>query len=120
MAQRVLIVDDSAFMRTLVRVALTEAGFDVVGEVDNGEEAVPQYTRLTPNLVTMDLVMIGHGGMSALKRIVAHDPKANVLVVSAMGQQALIIEAIQAGAKGFVVKPFEPKQLVEEAKRILG
>ena len=120
MPKRVFIVDDSAFMRTMVRGALTTAGFDVVGEVDNGEDAVQRCTKLKPDLITMDLVMVGSGGLSALQRIVAQDPKANVLVVSAMGQQALIVEAIQTGAKGFLVKPFEPEQLVEEAKRILG
>ena len=120
MARRVLIVDDSAFMRTMVRGALANAGYDIVAEADNGEVAIQQYVQLKPDLVTMDLVMVGNGGMDALKRIVAHDPKARVLVVSAMGQQALVIEAIQTGAKGFLVKPFEPEQLMEEAKRILG
>ncbi len=120
MAKKILIADDSEFMRMTIREILTKAGYDVVGEAETGEEALEKYKVLRPDLVTMDMVMVGKGGIAAVGEIIAHHPSAKVLVVSAMGQQALVVEAIQAGAKGFVVKPFKPEELVAEVKRIIG
>ena len=120
MAKRVLIVDDSAFMRSVVKDVLTGAGYDVAGEASNGEEALQRYPQLKPDLVTMDIVMLGDGGLQAVKRLIHHDPKAKILMVSAMGQQALVVDAIRAGATGFVVKPFKPEQLLAEITRILN
>lgn len=120
MAKKVLIVDDAAFMRMTLRDILTKAGFEIAGEAETGEEALSKYAQLKPDLVTMDIVMLGEGGLKAVKAIISSDPKAKILMVSAMGQQALIVEAIQAGAKGFVIKPFKPDTVVEEVKRIIG
>jgi len=117
---RILIVDDSAFMRKLVRDTLTEGGFAVAGEAETGESAVEMFKKARPDLVTMDVVMLGKGGVQALKDLLQFDPEANVLMVSAMGQQDLIIEAIRAGAKGFVIKPFKPAELLAEVRRIFG
>ncbi len=120
MAKKILIVDDAAFMRMTLRDILMKNGYEVVGEAEAGEKAVEKYKQLKPDLVTMDMVMLGEGGIKAVKNIVAQDSKARVLMVSAMGQQALIIESIQAGAKGFVIKPFKPAEVVAEVKRIIG
>lgn len=120
MAKKILIVDDAAFMRMTLRDILTKAGYEISGEAETGEEGVEKYKQLKPDLVTMDMVMLGEGGIKAVKNIVAQDPKARVLMVSAMGQQALIVEAIQAGAKGFVIKPFKPEEVIAEVKRIIG
>lgn len=120
MAKKILITDDAAFMRMTLRDILTKAGYGIAGEAENGEEAAEKYKQLKPDLVTMDVVMLGEGGIKAVKNIVNFDKAAKVLMVSAMGQQALIIESIQSGAKGFVIKPFKPDQVLAEVKRIIG
>ena len=120
MTKKIMIVDDSAFMRMTLRGILNDAGYEVVAEAETGEEGVMKYEKIKPDLITMDIVMLGEGGISAVKAIVAQDPEAKALMVSAMGQQALIVEAIQAGAKGFVIKPFKPENVVKEVKRIIG
>ena len=120
MAKKILIADDSAFMRTMERQILSKAGYEVVGEAETGEQAVEKFKSLKPDLVTMDIVMLGEGGITGLKNLLRKDPEAKVLMVSAMGQQGMVVEAIQAGAKGFVVKPFEPEQLLSEVKRVIG
>ena len=120
MSGTVLVCDDALFMRTMVRDILTQAGFTVVGEAGNGREAVEQYARLKPDLVTMDIIMPEMGGIDAVKKIVEQDPQARILMCSAMGQQALVLEAIQAGAKDFVVKPFQPSRVLEAVQRVLG
>jgi len=120
MAKKILIADDAAFMRMTLRDILTKAGYEIAGEAETGEEAVEKYKQLKPDLLTMDIVMLGEGGIKAVKNIVSSDPSAKVLMVSAMGQQALIIESIQSGAKGFVIKPFKPDQVLAEVKRIIG
>ena len=119
MAKQILIGDDSAFMRAMLRSVFTKAGYETAGEAESGEEVVRKFAEFRPELVTMDIVMRGDGGLRAAKEIISRDPSAKILMVSAMGQQALVIEAIQAGAKGFIVKPFEPEQLIQEVKRIL-
>ena len=106
MAKSVLICDDAAFMRMMIKDILTKNGYDIAGEAENGAIAVSKYQELKPDLVLMDITMPEMDGIQALKNIKAADGAANVIMCSAMGQQAMVIEAIQAGAKDFVVKPF--------------
>jgi two-component system, chemotaxis family, chemotaxis protein CheY len=116
----VLICDDAIFMRTMLSDILSQAGFDIVGEAETGAQAVEKYRQLRPDLVTMDIVMPDMGGIDAVREITKLDPTARVLMCSAMGQQALVVEAIQAGAKDFVVKPFQPSRVIEAVQRVLG
>ena len=120
MSSTVLICDDAIFMRTMIGDILRQAGFDVVGEAENGAQAVSKYRELRPDFVTMDIVMPDMGGIDAVREIMKEDPKAKILMCSAMGQQALVIEAIQAGARDFVVKPFQPSRVLEAVQRVLG
>lgn len=120
MSHTVLICDDAVLMRTMVADILQQAGFEVVGEAESGVQAVEKYKLLRPDLVTMDIVMPDMGGIDAVREICKHDPNAKVLMCSAMGQQALVVEAIQAGAKDFVVKPFQPSRVLETVQRVLG
>jgi two-component system chemotaxis response regulator CheY len=99
---------------------LEQAGFEVVGQAETGAEAVRKYRDLKPSLVTMDIIMPDMGGIDAVREIVKEYPDANILMCSAMGQQALVIEAIQAGARDFVVKPFQPSRVLEAVQRVLG
>ncbi len=116
----VLICDDAIFMRTMVGDILQQAGFDIVGEAETGLQAVEKYKQLRPDLVTMDIVMPDMGGIDAVREITKFDPQAKILMCSAMGQQALVVEAIQAGARDFVVKPFQPSRVLEAVQRVLG
>ena len=109
----ILIVDDAAFMRMMIKDILVNAGLQVIGEAENGLQAVEKYQELKPDLVTMDITMPELDGIQALKRIREIDPGANVIMCSAMGQQALVLEAIQSGAKDFIVKPFQKERVVE-------
>ena len=120
MSRTVLICDDALFMRTMLGNILKQAGFQVVGEAENGNQAVDRYRELKPDLVTMDIVMPEKGGIDAVRDIVKEDPTARILMCSAMGQQGLVVEAIQAGAKDFVVKPFQPSRVLEAVQRVLG
>ncbi len=120
MARTVLICDDAIFMRSMIADILKQAGFEVVGEAETGAQAVERYRELKPDLVTMDIVMPDMGGIDAVRNIVSEDPEARILMCSAMGQQALVIEAIQAGARDFVVKPFQPSRVLEAVQRVLG
>ena len=115
-----LVCDDAIFMRTMISDILTQAGFEVVGEAESGSQAVERYRALKPDLVTMDIVMPDMGGIEAVREICKTDPEAKILMCSAMGQQALVVEAIQAGAKDFVVKPFQPSRVLEAVQRVLG
>lgn len=119
MSRSVLICDDAVFMRTMISDILSQAGYRVVGEADNGLDAVRKYQELQPDFVTMDIVMPEMGGIDAVREIVKEDPDAKILMCSAMGQQALVIEAIQAGARDFVVKPFQPARVLEAVRRVL-
>jgi two-component system chemotaxis response regulator CheY len=119
MAYRILICDDAIFMRTMIADILTGAGYDVAGEAESGLQAVERYKSVKPDLVTMDIVMPDMGGIDAVKAIIASDPNARILMCSAMGQQSLVVEAIQAGAKDFVVKPFQPARVLEAVQRVL-
>jgi two-component system, chemotaxis family, chemotaxis protein CheY len=120
MLRTVLICDDAVFMRTMLSDILTNAGFSVVGQAQTGEEAVAKYKELQPDLVTMDIVMPDMGGIEAVRKIVEEYPDAKILMCSAMGQQSLVVEAIQAGARDFVVKPFQPSRVLEAVQRVLG
>ena len=120
MSRTVLICDDAIFMRTMVSDILQQAGFEVVGEAESGLQAIEKYQALRPDLVTMDIVMPDMGGIDAVREITKLDPQARVLMCSAMGQQALVVEALQAGARDFVVKPFQPSRVLEAVERILS
>jgi two-component system, chemotaxis family, chemotaxis protein CheY len=118
--QTVLVCDDAIFMRTMISDILSQAGFEIVGEAESGVQAVEKYKVLKPDLVTMDIVMPDMGGIEAVREICKDDPDAKILMCSAMGQQALVVEAIQAGAKDFVVKPFQPSRVLEAVQRVLA
>ena len=119
MAQKILIVDDAAFMRMMIKDILTKNGFEVVGEAQDGVQAVEKYKELTPDLVTMDITMPEKDGIAALKEIKAINPAAVVIMCSAMGQQGMVIDAIQAGAKDFIVKPFQADRVIEAIQKAL-
>ena len=120
MGHTVLVCDDAIFMRTMITDILTQAGYEVIGEAETGSQAVERYRALKPDLVTMDIVMPDMGGIEAVREICKKNPEAKILMCSAMGQQALVVEAIQAGAKDFVVKPFQPSRVLEAVQRLLG
>ena len=117
MAVRVLVVDDAAFMRMMVKDILSKNGYEVVGEAENGMKALEKYQELKPDLVTMDITMPEMDGIQALKKIKQLDPNASVVMCSAMGQQAMVIESIQSGARDFIVKPFQPDRVLEAVKK---
>lgn len=120
MSNRVLIVDDAAFMRMMIKEILTKNGYNVVGEASDGAQAVEKYKELTPDLVTMDITMPEMDGITALKEIKKINAAAKVIMCSAMGQQAMVIDAIQAGAKDFIVKPFQADRVIEAIKKTLA
>jgi len=109
--KRILIVDDAAFMRVSIRNIVTKNGFEVVGEAENGAIAVQKYAQLQPDIVTMDITMPEMNGLDALKEIRKADPGATVIMVSALGQETMVRDAVMAGAKGFVVKPFKEETI---------
>lgn len=117
---KVLIVDDAAFMRMMIKDILTKNGYEVAGEAENGAVAVSKYGELKPDLVLMDITMPEKDGIQALKDIKASDAGAKVIMCSAMGQQAMVIEAIQSGAKDFIVKPFQADRVIEAVKKVVG
>ncbi len=118
MAKRILITDDALFMRVTLKNILSHHGYDVVGEAVNGAEAVRLYNELKPDLVTMDITMPEMDGLAALKAIRAKDPNAKVVMVTAMGQKAMVVEALQNGAKDFIVKPFQAERVIEAVDKI--
>jgi two-component system, chemotaxis family, chemotaxis protein CheY len=118
MSKRVLIVDDALFMRTMLRDIFASTDWQIVAEAENGEQAITEYKTHQPDLVTMDIVMPEMGGIDALKRILAEDPSASIVVCSALGQKHLILDAINAGAKDFIVKPFQRSQVLEVVERV--
>ena len=117
MAKNILICDDAAFMRMMIKDILTKNGYNVVGEAENGVKAIDAYTEHNPDLVLMDITMPEMDGIDALKGIREKDPNACVIMCSAMGQQAMVIEAIQSGAKDFIVKPFQAERVLEAVKK---
>ena len=120
MAKNILICDDAAFMRMMIRDILTKNGYNVAGEAENGAKAVEKYNELKPDLVLLDITMPEMDGIQALKKIKEGDPSATVIMCSAMGQQAMGIEAIQSGAKDFIVKPFQADRVLEAVKKVVG
>jgi two-component system chemotaxis response regulator CheY len=118
--QRILLVDDASFMRMMLKNILVGAGYDVVGEGENGAKGIDLYKSLKPDLVIMDIIMPEMGGIDAVREIVKSNPSAKVLMCSSMGQQSLVVEAIQAGAKDFIVKPFQPSNVLEAVKKTLN
>ena len=120
MAKRVLIVDDAAFMRMMIKDILTKNGFEVVGEAADGVQAVEKYQETLPDLVTMDITMPEMDGITALKEIRKINPSAKIIMCSAMGQQAMVIDAIQAGARDFIVKPFQADRVLEAIGKALS
>ena len=116
----VLIVDDAAFMRLMLKDVLVKNWFEVVGEAENGFKAIEQFKELKPDLVTMDITMPEMDGIAAVKEIIKLDDKARIVMCSAMGQQGMVIEAIQAGAKDFIVKPFQPDRVVAAVKKAVS
>jgi two-component system chemotaxis response regulator CheY len=117
--KKVLIVDDTKFMRNILAGILKKKDLEIAGEAVNGREAIEKYKELRPDIVTMDIIMPEIDGIQAVKEIMKFDPNAKILMCSAMGQQALVIEAIQAGAKDFVIKPFQPTRVLEAVDRTL-
>lgn len=120
MGARVLVVDDAAFMRMMIKDILGKNGYEIVGEAENGQKAVEKYQELKPDLTTMDITMPEMDGITAVKEIKKLDPAAKVIMCSAMGQQAMVIEAIQSGARDFIVKPFQPDRVLEAVRKALG
>jgi two-component system chemotaxis response regulator CheY len=120
MAHKILIVDDAAFMRMMIKDILSKNGYEIVGEAADGGQAVDQYKEHNPDLVTMDITMPEMDGITALKEIKKINPNAKVIMCSAMGQQAMVIDAIQAGAKDFIVKPFQADRVLEAIGKVLA
>lgn len=120
MSKKILIVDDAAFMRMMIKNIVTKSGYEVVGEAENGAVALELYKTHKPDLVTMDITMPEMDGIQAVKAIRSHDPNANIIMCSAMGQQAMVMEAIQAGAKDFIVKPFQQDRILQAIERVLN
>lgn len=120
MAKNILICDDAAFMRMMIKDILTKNGYNVAGEAENGARAVEKYNELKPDLVLMDITMPEMDGIQALKKIKETDSSALIIMCSAMGQQAMVIESIQAGAKDFIVKPFQADRVIEAVKKVVG
>lgn len=121
MGIRVLVVDDATFMRSMIKDILHNASgrYEVVGEASNGREAIARYRELNPQIVTMDIVMPQLDGIEATREILKLDPSANVVMCSAMGQEALVVESISAGAKDFIVKPFTSERVLQVLAKIL-
>ena len=116
---KILIVDDAAFMRIMIKNIVTTAGHEVIAEASNGNEAIEFYKQHQPDIVTMDITMPEKDGIQALKEIRQYDPGAKVVMCSAMGQQAMVIDAIQAGAKDFCVKPFQGDRVLEAIGKLV-
>ena len=120
MSKTILVVDDAAFMRMMIKDILTKNGYSVVGEADNGLNAIDKYEELKPDLVTMDITMPEMDGITAVKEIRKRNTNARIIMCSAMGQQAMVIDAIQAGARDFVVKPFQPDRVLEAVAKAVS
>ena len=117
---KVMICDDAAFMRMMIKDILTKNGYEIAAEAENGQKAVEKYPEAKPDLVLMDITMPEMDGIQALKKIKEQDPGATVIMCSAMGQQAMVIESIQSGAKDFIVKPFQADRVIEAVQKVVG
>jgi two-component system chemotaxis response regulator CheY len=120
MSAKVLIVDDAAFMRMMIKDILEKNGFEVIGEANNGLKAVELYKKEKPDVVTMDITMPDMDGIEAVKAIKSFDPGAKIIMCSAMGQQTMVMDAIRAGARDFIVKPFQPDRVLEAIRKVVG
>jgi len=118
--KRILIVDDAAFMRMMIKDIVSKNGYEVVGEAQNGVQALEMYAQFKPDIVTMDITMPEKDGISAVKDIMAMDSAAKVIMCSAMGQQSLVMDAIKAGARDFLVKPFKPDRVIQALDKVLS
>lgn len=117
--KKILIVDDASFMRMIIKDILIQDGYEVVGEAENGIEAIEMYNEFSPDIVLMDITMPQMDGIEALKKIKSINNNAKIIMCSAMGQQEMVIESIQAGAEEFIVKPFQPERVVEAIRKVL-
>jgi two-component system chemotaxis response regulator CheY len=120
MSKKILIVDDAAFMRMMIKDILVKNGYEVAGEAENGLKAIEKYKEVKPDLVIMDITMPELDGIEAVKEIKKINANANIIMCSAMGQQSMVIESIQAGAKDFIVKPFQPDRVIDAIKKVIG
>ena len=120
MAKNILVCDDAAFMRMMIKDILTKNGYNVAGEAENGAKAVEKYNELKPDLVLMDITMPEMDGIQALKKIKEADPGAMVIMCSAMGQESMVVDAIRFGALDFIVKPFKPDRVLQTVQKVLG
>ncbi|MHB1043679.1 MAG: response regulator [Eubacteriales bacterium] len=120
MSKRVMVVDDSAFLRLTIKNILTKHGYEVVGEAENGQIALTKYKQLKPDVVTMDITMPDTTGIEVVKAILAFDPKAKIIMCSALGQKAMVLNAIVAGAKDFIVKPFQEDRVIQAIDKVLN
>jgi len=120
MATRVLIVDDAVFMRNTLKEIFTSSGYEIAGEAANGVEAVEKYRDVTPEVTTMDIVMPFKNGIEATREILKSDPAATIIICSALGQESLVMEAIEAGATDFIVKPFKAENVIQVVKKALA
>ena len=118
--KRVMVCDDAVFMRMMIKDILVKNGYEIAAEAENGLKAVEQYPEAKPDLVLMDITMPEVDGIEAVRRIKTLDSNANIIMCSAMGQQAMVIEAIQAGAKDFIVKPFKADRVLEAVRKVIG
>lgn len=120
MGKKILVVDDAAFMRMMIKDILTKNGYEIAGEAENGAKAIEKYKDLLPDLVIMDITMPEVDGIVAVKEIKKLNLDAKIIMCSAMGQQAMVIESIQAGARDFIVKPFQAERVLEAVKKVIG
>ncbi len=120
MCARVLTVDDSKFLRNTLQEIFANNGYEIAGEAENGEEAIETYKKLKPDLVTMDIIMPKISGIDAVKAIISYDPDAKIIMCSALDHQELIEDAIKAGAKGYIIKPFSPEEVLDTANKVLS
>jgi len=120
MPGKVLIVDDAAFMRMMIKDILVNNGYEVIGEANNGIKAIEMYKKERPDVVTMDITMPDMDGIAAVKEIRKIDPTAKIIMCSALGQQTMVMDAIQAGARDFIVKPFQPDRVLEALRKAIG
>ena len=120
MSKRVLIADDAAFMREMLRDILSEGGYEIAAEASDGNEALERYAEHNPDVVTLDIVMPRKSGLEALRELVANHPGACIVMCSALGQEALVMEALEAGARDFIVKPFKPDNVLAVVEKALA
>ncbi len=120
MAKRILITDDALFMRVTLRNILSRHGYEICGEASTGKEAVALYSSVKPDLVTMDITMPEMDGITAVREIKRLDPQAKIIMCTAMGQKNMVLEAVAAGARDFIVKPFQPEKVVESVRKLIG